>query len=426
MRYFVLRFGLFLLGLLLCLHSPAQSHPYTATTNTSLIQPQILIGPWGTSDTIGEPKSLFLIDTGTNTELARITTVTNCTPGPPAWQCGLWQPFARISTGGYTAFQEQRPSGYEVLILDDQLQIRDSVAGVIGTMDNHECRIYEGEIYTIFLDTTTVLGVEHMGVQVQDSLSKMLTASWGTYTIPTICADTLFPTMNGNYYHLNSAWPFDWNGQPWLLISARNLSSLILLNRTTGSYWLIGGTCSDFAVTGAFRAQHDATVLSTSTNGLTFSLFNNGVDRGYSSGAVYALDTVNMTCQRTLELVHPDSIYAVFMGSFEIIDGGYVVGWGGNTTRHDPAVTLFDTTGAILWELKFDSMGTYSYRAVVGPVNILTALETAGQEATTYDYHYLLGPKAGTQVVGPPPRGELLLRREWPSGTLRKVILRTP
>ncbi len=175
-------------------------------------------------------------------------------------------------------------------------------------------------------------------------------------------------TKTVDYFHQNAV-DIDHDGN--FLLSSRNLSQIIKIDRNTGNIiWKLGGKDNDFAFINEheensptyFSYQHDIAVLA---NG-DITLFDNGNQHltQYSRAVEYKLDQVNKTAELVWDYRHSPDIFAQAMGSVQRLpNGNTLVGWGGaGSAEANPILTEVHPDNSVALELSFPANQT-SYRA---------------------------------------------------------------
>jgi hypothetical protein len=149
-----------------------------------------------------------------------------------------------------------------------------------------------------------------------------------------------------DYFHVNAV---DEDGRGRLLISARNMHAIYLIDKRTGSVlWRLGGTRSDFRMEpGArFAFQHDVVRLPDGT----ISLFDNEAtprQADQSRGLVLRLDMRQRTARVVRQYTHPDKLLSIAEGNLQTLPDGHVfIGWG--PERH---ISEFAHDGRLLFDL---------------------------------------------------------------------------
>lgn len=154
------------------------------------------------------------------------------------------------------------------------------------------------------------------------------------------------PTTAGtpyDYFHINSV-KLDTDGN--LLISARNVSTIFKVNRTTGAIiWRLGGKLSDFTMGPGlpFAFQHDAEAVNASTIRI-FDNESNGVPVLPASRVIWVgHDDTTMTATLLSSVQHPDGLSVLAEGSGQTLpNGDTFVDWGilGRYSEFDPGGNL--------------------------------------------------------------------------------------
>ena len=162
-----------------------------------------------------------------------------------------------------------------------------------------------------------------------------------------------------------------------LLVSFRNISQIIKINRQTGEImWRLGGKKNQFTFINEhaenaplyFSRPHD--IRSLSNGHITF--FDNGLDHkpAYSRAVEYEIDTLNKTATLVWEFKHPNKVYGATQGDVQRLpNGNTMIGWGSasKTNINWPAATEVTPSGEIVFELMFENKGMLSYRALKYP-----------------------------------------------------------
>jgi len=128
-----------------------------------------------------------------------------------------------------------------------------------------------------------------------------------------------------DYMHINSM-SIDPNDQN-LIISFRNISSVVKINRTTGErMWVLGGEIDEFNLTDKFGLQHNAVSY---IDGVITLFDNTKGETNYSRVMELKLDEQNKTVQviNTVDL----GILCTACGSAEKVGNNYLVCFGVNT-----------------------------------------------------------------------------------------------
>ena len=203
----------------------------------------------------------------------------------------------------------------------------------------------------------------------------------GRAITPIRSEESVVPTHAGtdadpaDVYHCNSV---DVSGDGDVLISFRNMNSVLLVSKTTGNVvWKLGGTPynKDGAQIltiqgdpeGAFYLQHDARFQ---PNG-DISLFDDhsaaAAVPGVARGVEYALDL----CAGTAHVVwqYQGDANSAFLGSFRrYADGTNLIGWGDYTGPANLVFTEVDAVGNDVLDMSFVNQGNSSYRAEKVPI----------------------------------------------------------
>ncbi len=139
-----------------------------------------------------------------------------------------------------------------------------------------------------------------------------------------------------------------------LIVSCRNTSGIIKINRTTGDIiWQLGGKNNEFSflTSGSqFSGQHS---VFRKTNG-NLCIFDNGLhnESGYSRGLEYEFHEYSRELELLKEYKTGTGTYAPVMGSFsEAGDTAMLIGWGKNQTND--LLTLFDSSAGIILSVSY-------------------------------------------------------------------------
>jgi len=197
------------------------------------------------------------------------------------------------------------------------------------------------------------------------------------------------------YFHPNSL-TIEHDGN--FLISARNLCSIIKINRNTGEIvWVLGGKANEFEFIGEnelntpnyFSYQHDIRRLD---NG-NISVFDNGQQHvpPYSRCVEYELDEENKTCEMVWEYRHNPDYYGEQHGSCQKLDNGNrIIGWGTYSRTGGTALTELHPDNTKAMEIKFpagvQSQFIYKYQWPPCPT-IARVSKTELLEKNTYDFN---------------------------------------
>jgi hypothetical protein len=149
---------------------------------------------------------------------------------------------------------------------------------------------------------------------------------------------------NVDYFHMNAI-SEDTDGN--LIVSGRDIQSLVKINRTTGAVmWRLGGKRSSFTFvgdTGPHR-QHDGRAV----GGGMYSVFDNGVGAKpqVSRGVTWKLNTTAHTATLVDVWRHTPDIFSLIMGSNRVLpNGNRLIGWaiGGVTTEYKGHTVVFES-----------------------------------------------------------------------------------
>ena len=170
--------------------------------------------------------------------------------------------------------------------------------------------------------------------------------------------DTIRPLEDEplRYIHCNSI-EQDTDGN--LLLSNRNLSNVVKINRATGQImWLFGGKKNQFAIPeeDLFFYQHDARRIA---NG-HLTVYDNRFDQRprFSRGIEYAIDEQTLTATLVKEYRGVPDVYSGAMGNMQRLPNGHtVIGWGRSS---QPIFTEFGAAGNTIMTLSVEEpLGTY-------------------------------------------------------------------
>jgi len=176
-----------------------------------------------------------------------------------------------------------------------------------------------------------------------------------------------------------------------ILVSFRNISQIIKINRATGEImWRLGGRKNQFTFLNEhqenaplyFSRPHD--IRSLPNRHIT--LFDNGLDHkpAYSRAVEYEIDGQNKTATLVWEYKHPDKVFAPMQGSVQRLpNGNTMIGWGNATKSNSnwPAATEITSDGTIVFEMLFENKGMLSYRALKYP----WLMNTDAAQVTVYE-----------------------------------------
>ena len=197
------------------------------------------------------------------------------------------------------------------------------------------------------------------------------------------------------YFHPNSM-VYDVDGN--IMISARNLNSIIKINRNTGEVmWILGGKANDFTfideheenAPNYFSFQHDIRRLPDGN----ITIFDNGVQHEppYSRGAEYELDEENKTCKLVWEYEHEDDIYAAQHGSCQRLkNGNTIIGWGTYSRNGLTALTEVHPDNTKAFEILFPEgvQSQFIYKYDWPPCPVIAEIEKRELfEKNTYDFN---------------------------------------
>lgn len=191
-------------------------------------------------------------------------------------------------------------------------------------------------------------------LQEQDSTKNVVFEWHGSQYVPITDTYQGLNQATLDYMHANAI-ELDHDGN--LLVSFRNLSQIIKINRQTGDMiWRLGGRANQFAISNdpGFSLQHDIRRLG---NG-HITLFDNGNQHKppYSRAVEYAIDETAMTLTRVWQYPEDQSLFAPFMGNVQRLDNGNsLIGWGAL-----PIVSEVRPDGSKAFEMR---LGALSYRA---------------------------------------------------------------
>ncbi|MEJ2613740.1 MAG: aryl-sulfate sulfotransferase [Ignavibacteriaceae bacterium] len=231
-----------------------------------------------------------------------------------------------------------------------------------------------------------------LGCIVQElDASKNVIFQWRSWAyIPITDSYYDLTTKTVDYFHQNAV-DVDRDGN--FLLSSRNLSQIIKIDRNTGNIiWKLGGKENDFTFINEheensptyFSYQHDIAVL---PNG-DVTLFDNGNQHStqYSRAVEYKLDQVNKTAELVWDYRHSPDIFAPAMGSVQRLpNGNTLVGWGGaGSAAGNPILTEVHPDKSVAFEMSFPANQT-SYRAFKFPWNGL------GPSVSVINYDVLQG-----------------------------------
>ena len=248
---------------------------------------------------------------------------------------------------------------------------------MIPETDYHDVHRFDDGSYLfvvndfVSMDLTSYGGVEDAEViqplMIHMDVDENILREWhGLDHIPVTAFDNLsFPLVD--YLHWNA---FDVDADGGLLMSFRNISTLVRLNPTDWSIdWQLGAYGNNFQIDdpdwGSFLKQHDVNDI----GGNRILLFDNNVTSGnqpgYSRVVEYELDTIAMTATRVWSYSHPSEIYSPAQGSVERLENGNtLIAWGNANAGQGVGtlVTEINNQGEIVWEIQLGEYFTV-YRA---------------------------------------------------------------
>lgn len=180
-----------------------------------------------------------------------------------------------------------------------------------------------------------------------------------------------------DYFHINAIAEY---GEGYL-ISSRTLWSIFYISKSTGDviWYFNGGDGGNFTLPAdyasqetsgseLFKYQHDPRVQSTSSTGLTITLFdNNNFEYGHllypntSYGLEITLNTDDFTSTLDQVLYDPsDAVHTIAEGDRQTLTstGGAFINYG-----FEPHAKEFDADGSVIWSAQWGTVGDGSYRA---------------------------------------------------------------
>ncbi|MBM72106.1 MAG: hypothetical protein CL847_04925 [Crocinitomicaceae bacterium] len=170
-----------------------------------------------------------------------------------------------------------------------------------------------------------------------------------------------------NFIHTNSV---DIDDDGHFIISNRNLDELTKIHRTTGEIiWRWGGTQNDFEFVNDYPFTHQHTLRCLGEN--KYLLYDNGNHSSdftgvpnFSRAVEYELDLSAMTCTKTWEYVHPDSLFTPSIGSTQRLPNGNTLIDFGNLQGYDTGSVIVEVTpeNEVVFQLEYDNGGNL-YRA---------------------------------------------------------------
>jgi len=279
--------------------------------------------------------------------------------------------FRHHLSGFLTYYDNERKKFF---VLDDYYNAIDSIeAPGSYNIDFHDIKMLEnGHILLLAYDnrhmdmSEIITGgsnnatVRDMIIQELDS-EKNLIFQWQTRdNLNIIDADTTLVDLRSDYIdyaHVNS---ICLDSDSNLLVSFRNMSEIIKINRETGDIiWRFGGINNDFTIVDdyrAFSAQHS--ISRTKDGNMLFFDNGNGSENEFSRVVEYSVDTVNKTSTLIREIRHDPDIYAPVMGNvIELESGNLLVGWGKNGEKI--LATEYNSQGEVVNELKLPENSSF-------------------------------------------------------------------
>ncbi|MBN1999255.1 aryl-sulfate sulfotransferase [candidate division KSB1 bacterium] len=175
--------------------------------------------------------------------------------------------------------------------------------------------------------------------------------------------DAVHEDLTGNsidFAHINSV-AIDYDGH--IIISCRNISQVIKINRQTGEiFWRLGGEKNSLQFindTDQNFYQHMAQPVPGKPD--HYTLFDNGNHRypQYSRAAEFSIDPVNKTAERVWEYRHEPNYWAGWLGSVQRLpNGNTLINWSGGEFPFAQEVTA---GGETVYEAILDQQD-YTYR----------------------------------------------------------------
>lgn len=192
-------------------------------------------------------------------------------------------------------------------------------------------------------------------IQEQDPSKNVIFEWHGSQHVPLTTTYSSLTRSPVDYIHTNAI-EMDLDGN--LLISNRNTSDIIKINRQTGDIiWRMGGKANEFTFSNdgdGFNTQHDIRRLA---NG-HITLFDNGNRHvpAYSRAVEYEVNEQTLQVTRVWEYPDDTSRFAPFMGNAQRLgNGNTMIGWGAI-----PTVSEVRPDGSKALEL---ALGGLTYRA---------------------------------------------------------------
>lgn len=278
----------------------------------------------------------------------------------------------RYHSNGYLSYYDNERKKF--FVLDDYYNTVDSIeAAGSYDIDFHDMKILEnGHILLLAYDNRHVdmseiitggsndATVRDMIIQELDN-EKNLIFQWFTGdNLKITDADTTLVDLHSDfidYAHVNSVYL---DSDSNLLLSFRNMSEIIKINRETGGIiWRFGGAKNEFTIVDDYRifsAQHS--VSRTKSGNLLFFDNGNGSENEFSRVVEYSMDTVDKTSTLIREIRHDPDIYTPVMGNVKELESGNVlVGWGKNGERI--LATEYNNEGEVVNELILPENSAY-------------------------------------------------------------------
>ncbi|MCX6146448.1 MAG: aryl-sulfate sulfotransferase [Candidatus Kapabacteria bacterium] len=200
-----------------------------------------------------------------------------------------------------------------------------------------------------------------------------------------------------SYIHINSL-DLDLDGN--FIISCRNISQIIKINRKTGEIiWRMGGKKNEFTFLNEheenspnyFSFTHCVRVLPNG-NLLIFDNGNLKKTPNYSRAIEYELDQTKKTAKLVWEYRHNPDIFTPNQGSVQRLkNGNTLIGWGGATTSGTKtAATEVTSNGEVVFEVGIPE-GLSSYRVLkIDELTCPPVVSVAKNElaaGNTYDFN---------------------------------------
>lgn len=268
-------------------------------------------------------------------------------------------------------------------VMDSTQQEVDSVYCLNGLeADNHDFIALPDGGYVLFaydiqpyaMDTIVEGGdpnalLEGVVIQELDSEHNLVFewSSWDHFHITDNPYMAPWTGVELNFIHTNS---IDIDEDGHFIISSRNLDEITKIHRTTGEIiWRWGGTQSDFEFVNDYPFTHQHTLRCLGDN--NYLLYDNGNHSSsftgtsnYSRAVEYELDLNAMTCTKTWEYIHPDSLFTPSIGSTQRLPNGNTLINFGNLQLQEMGSIILEVTpeNEVVFQLEYDDGGTL-YRA---------------------------------------------------------------